>query len=105
MKRESDAGVWNVMRVDSPSGTTSTTSATPSMWPVTMWPPNSSPTRIGRSRLTRSPAFHWPKLVFDSVSPEAVTANQRSLAPPLSTTVMQTPEQAIEAPISTSVTS
>ena len=45
-----------------------------------MWPPNSSPTRIGRSRLTASPTFHEPSVVFDSVSPDAVNANQRSFA-------------------------
>src|SRR5271155_1623621 len=70
-----------------------------------MWPPNSSPTRMGRSRLTRSPVFQSPSVVFDSVSPDAVNANQRSLALPLSTTVMQAPEQAIDAPTSMALTS
>src|SRR5215469_16402305 len=93
------------MRVDSPSGTTRTISATSSTCPVTMCPPSSSPTRMGRSRLTGSPVFQLPSVVFERVSPEAVTANQRSLAFPLSTSVMQTPEQAIEAPMSMAPTS
>src|SRR5277367_1814024 len=70
-----------------------------------MWPPSSSPTRTGRSRLTGSPTFRSPSVVLDSVSPDAVNANQRSLVLPLSTTVMQAPEQAIEAPTSMALTS
>ncbi len=54
----------------------------------------------GRSRLTPSPGFQLPSVVFDSVSPEAVAANQQSLAVPLSTTVWQMPAQAMEAPSS-----
>ncbi len=70
MKRARIRRRLNVMRMDSPSGVTLTTSAMPSTWPVTMWPPSSSPTCIGRSRLTGRPTFQSPSVVLDRVSPE-----------------------------------
>src|SRR5690349_24557127 len=51
--------------------------------------------RSGRSRFRRAPSRHMSAAVRETVSAETSTANQSS---PLSTTVRQTPEQAIDAP-------
>ena len=52
-----------------------------------------------RSRLTRAPCRQRPTVVTRKVSSAASTANQmRPSSSPVSTTVRQTPEQAIEAP-------
>ena len=51
-----------------------------------------------RSRFSFAPSRHRLAAVFDTVSAEASTANQSG---PLSTTVRQVPEQAIEAPMAT----
>jgi len=97
-KRCSGAGARMRRRCEPPSGVTDTTSPTPSTWPETMWPPSSSPSLAARSRLTGSPAAHWPRVVLARVSPDTSTANQPN---PFSTTVRQQPEWEIEAPMST----
>ena len=53
----------------------------------------------GRSRLTGSPAFQPPSVVLDKRLARRLDREPAVLAVPLSTTVRQTPEQAIEAPI------
>ena len=70
------------------------TSATPSTWPETIWPPSSSPSLERPFEVDRRPA-PVAQRGRARVSAETSTANQSS---PLSTTVRQTPEQAIEAP-------
>ena len=75
-------------------------SATPSTWPATMWPPSSSPTFIARSRLSRVPVFQSPAVVIRSVSAAASTETAVRLPSlPVSTTVRQTPECEIDAPM------
>ena len=49
-----------------------------------------------RSRFTREPTRQVPSVVFDSVSAEALTANQSA---PTSIAVRQQPEQEMEAPM------
>ena len=77
-----------------------TSSAMPSTWPATIWPPSSSPIFSARSRLSRvpccpAPGRGEPQRLGGGIDrePGAVASS------PVSTTVRQTPEQAIEAPI------
>ncbi|KFB71096.1 MAG: hypothetical protein AW09_003777 [Candidatus Accumulibacter phosphatis] len=81
----------------SPTGSKRSTSPTPSTWPETRCPPRRSARRSAFSRLT-GPGAARPT-VHASDSGETSTKKQLSC---LSTTVRQTPLQAIESPIPTS---
>ena len=67
----------------------------PSTWPWTRWPPSRPSSRIGRSRLTGSPARRAPRQLRSRVSRITSAVN---VSPSASTTVRQTPLTAIESP-------
>src|SRR5688572_27819486 len=100
MNGASSLGARTVRRVESPSGCQSAMRPTASTWPETMCPPSSSPTLSEGSRFTRRSSCHMPCAVRLTVSAETSTANHAAPgAPPRSTTVRHTPDQAIEAPM------
>ena len=78
------------------SGAGATTWPTASTCPSTMCPPSRSPSAIGRSRLTGSPACNEPKLVREYVS--SLTSASHHDVPSVATTVRQQPLTAMEAP-------
>ncbi len=61
-----------------------------------MWPPSSSPSFIGRSRLTQLPTARSPRLVFCSVTSINSVENA---CPSVATTVVQQPLTATLLPI------
>ena len=70
MKRDNDRGARTSNRAVGPQGSSQavirvrrTMVATPSTWPVTIWPPSSSPILSERSRFTRVPGPHSPRVV------------------------------------------
>ncbi len=72
----------------------------PSTWPCTRCPPSRPSSRIGRSRLTGSPAASAPRQLRSRVSRITSAVNPVAVA---STTVRHTPLTAIESPCAASV--
>src|SRR3546814_16004796 len=94
------------MRWLSPTGSTLSSTASPSTWPVTTCPPISSPSFSERSRFIPVPTTQVPIEVRDRLSSDTSTANQPPpSAEPLSTRVLHAPAQELEAPNATHLTS
>src|ERR1043166_3681730 len=79
MNFASGFGTRNTKRAMPVMSSRETTSASPSMCPLTRWPPSSSPTFSDRSRLTRVPFDQRPTAVSRSVSAAASTVLYRDV--------------------------